>query len=138
MGSGAHGASLAIDTGEGLAHNTSLDMQQNSPGMKSLKSPGLRGAIPEETGEEGEKSALKSNLMSGQGLKSHDNFEEEESQLESEKSPGLKSLMKSGKKGQLSPEQVREGLKESIKQNQKKVTGTTSIKNLIRSAATRH
>ena len=42
------------------------------------------------------------------------------------------------KHGGLNPNVINEGLKESMKQNQKKVKGTTSIKNLIRSAATRH
>ena len=47
-----HHASLQIDIDGGLAHNQSLDMAQNSPGMKSKRS-GVKDTIPEEEPDSG-------------------------------------------------------------------------------------
>ena len=80
LGSNAmHGQSLMIDTSkeEGLHHNTSIEMPQNSPGMKSKRSSPK--PIPEEEDEspdplyqeqdEMSRGQL-GNMMSGKGLKS--------------------------------------------------------------------
>ena len=72
-------------------------------------------------------------MMSGKGLKS-DGMDDMQSEAQS-----YKSLIKSkGAMGGPMDSFQDDGLKEAMKQNQKKVKGTTSIKNLIRSAATRH
>lgn len=148
-----------IDTLEaGLKHNTSLEQQ--SPGMKSLRSGGNRSlnkdGIPEEEddpdmldmdGNPIKKSQLGANglpsVMSGQGLRSDqtlpnqlgEQYGSEYAQSNQPLSPSLKSLMK-GKQHQ-APESTRDQLKESERQNQRKVKGASTIKNLIRSAATR-
>lgn len=151
MGTNQHGQSLQIDIEGNLAHNQSLDMQdklsQKSPGMRSKRS-GVRDTIPEEEPDSGaasrfSKKTVTKGIISGQGLRSNqtlaqggeqDYGSEATSQVPS---PSLKSLMKA-KHGGLDPNSITNELKESMKQNQKKVKGTTSIKNLIRSAATRN
>ena len=147
MGTNMHGQSLQIDIDGNLQHNQSIEMAQNSPGMKSKRS-GVRDVIAEEEGDDqadGDQSRLskktKNGIISGAGLRSNQTLGQVDNEYGSEAtsqvpSPSLKSLMKA-KHGGLDPNAINEGLKESIKQNQKKVKGTTSIKNLIRSAATR-
>ena len=79
MGSNAmHGQSLIIDTSreDGLRHNTSLDVQQNSPGMKSKRS-NPNDPIPEEDENMMNPDEMSpgvgppmGNVMSGKGLRS--------------------------------------------------------------------
>jgi hypothetical protein len=77
--------------------------------------------------------------MSGTGL-SH--YAQETNLLKSKKNQmslnfsGMPSVMQSST-AKLDPKLVSKQLQESIKQNQKKVTGASNIRNLIRSAATR-
>lgn len=118
-----------IDTLEaGLKHNTSIEQQ--SPGMKSMRSGGLRsnrnGVIEEEDdadmfdmdGNPIKKDALGANglpsVMSGQGLRSDqtlpnqlgEQYGSEYAQSNQPLSPSLKSLMK-GKQHQ-APESIKE------------------------------
>jgi hypothetical protein len=124
-------------------------MVQNSPGLKS-KLSGLRNSVIAEEDQEnvpdGDQSRFskktKNGIISQPGLRSNQTLAQGEQEYGSEAtsqvpSPSLKSLMKA-KHGGLDPNTINMQLKESMKQNQKKVKGTTSIKNLIRSAATRH
>lgn len=147
-----------IDTLEaGLKHNTSIE--ERSPGMKSLKSGHKslekNGIIEEEDdadmfdmdGNPIKTSQIGANglpsVMSGQGLRSDqtlpnqlgEQYGSEYAQSNQPLSPSLKSLMK-GKQHQ-GPETIRDQLKESEKINQRKVKGASSIKGMIRSAATR-
>jgi len=80
----------------------------------------------------------KTGLKSDETLRNHSNgpsgSEYPDGNSSQPASPSLKSLIKA-KHAFEGPGEG--GLKESIKQNMRKVKGTTSIKNLIRSAATR-
>jgi len=144
MGTNMHGQSLMLDNvgGSGLKHNQSLEQQ--SPSHPKSKKSGLHSVIKEEETEgDREKDSKNSkkfqSVMSNAGLRSDKTLNQVENEYGSEVtsnqlSPSLKSLMKS-KHGGIDP--MQEQLKESIRQNNKKPKGQTTIKNLIRSAATR-
>mmetsp|Transcript_6714 Transcript_6714/g.10792 ORF Transcript_6714/g.10792 Transcript_6714/m.10792 type:complete len:147 (+) Transcript_6714:3160-3600(+) len=146
MGTNMHGQSLMFDpiNGSGLKHNQSIEQQQ-SPAHPRSKKSGLNQEVIKEETEGNDRDSKKSkkfqSVMSGQNLRSDKTLNQQEAEYGSEMtsnqlSPSLKSLMKS-KHGQQQPESGNQ-LKDSIKQNNRKVKGATSIKNLIRSAATRH
>jgi hypothetical protein len=153
--------SLLVDT-SGMVHNQSIDVNPegmseggNSPGMRSQRLRGIHDPIEEEHDEQieegsgphdsasiskrsgvksvGKSSKMKVNfngmpsVMSNQTLK-NGAVEKEEQYTGSERSKLSLRASKNADPG---------SLKDSIRQNNRKVTGASNIKSLIRSAATR-
>lgn len=148
MGTNHHGVSHQIDLDGGFNHNISID--QKSPASirskKSLRQDLIKG-IQEEEHESNDGSKKYTNLLNQENLRSNQTLpggmdghyndgSEFNDGTSNQLSPSLKSLMKS-KQNFEGPESSTI-LKEAYKQNNKKVKGNSTIKSLIRSAATRH
>ena len=154
--------SLLVET-SGMVHNQSIDVNPdgmseggNSPGMRSQRLRGIHDPIEEEHDEQieegsgphdsasiskrsgvksvGKSSKMKVNfngmpsVMSNQTLKNGAEKEEHFTGTGSERSKPSLRASKNADPG---------SLKDSIRQNNRKVTGASNIKSLIRSAATR-